>query len=93
MAFIGALTQLIPPLALNKITDYMETYDSDKAGDGVPLVVVGSVAGLFLGQVRESVCVLFCCFFCFAPVCIISIRCFGVSHQSFLRPVGFSVSL
>lgn len=52
MALAGAMTQLASPLALNKITDYMDTYDPEKAGKGIPLVVVVSVAGLFLGQVN-----------------------------------------
>lgn len=51
MALFGALAYLIPPLALNKITDYMDTYDEETAEGGVPLVVVVSVAGLFIGQV------------------------------------------
>lgn len=51
VALTGALSQLVSPLALNKITDYMDTHDPDVDGDGVPLVVVLSVAGLFLGQV------------------------------------------
>ena len=50
MALAGALTQLISPMALNEITDYMDTYDSEE-DKGIPLVVVVSVAGLFLGQV------------------------------------------
>ena len=54
VALTGALTQLISPLALNKITDYMDTYDSEKENNGIPLVVVVSVAGLFLGQVTPS---------------------------------------
>ena len=51
MALAGALTQLISPLALNKITDYMDTYDSEAEHEGIPLVIVVSVAGLFFGQV------------------------------------------
>lgn len=52
MALFGALAYLIPPLALNKITDYIDTYDEDSSDGGVPLIVVASVAGLGLGQVR-----------------------------------------
>lgn len=52
MALIASFAYLIPPMALNKITDYIDTYDKDAAGDGVPLIVVASVAGLCLGQVR-----------------------------------------
>lgn len=60
-ALVGALTQLVSPLALNQITDYMDTYDKDAPKQGIPLVVVASVAGLFLGQVRVCVGGYSCC--------------------------------
>lgn len=47
---MGALSQLVSPLALNQVTDYMDRHDAE-GGGGVPLLVVVSVAGLFLGQV------------------------------------------
>ena len=53
MALIGATMQLIPPLALNKITDFMENYDPDTS-EGVPFIVVCSVAGLFISQVSYA---------------------------------------
>ncbi|CBJ26643.1 conserved unknown protein [Ectocarpus siliculosus] len=55
-ALVGALTQLVSPLALNQITDYMDTYDKDAPKQGIPLVVVASVAGLFLGQGVANYC-------------------------------------
>lgn len=51
MALFGSLAYLIPPLALNKITDYIDTFDKDTSDGGLPLIVVASVAGLGLGQV------------------------------------------
>ncbi|CAN0354496.1 unnamed protein product [Pylaiella littoralis] len=47
VALFGAVSQLVSPLALNQITDYMETHGP---GEGVPLSVVVAIAGLFLGQ-------------------------------------------
>ncbi|CAN0100738.1 unnamed protein product, partial [Ectocarpus sp. 4 AP-2014] len=55
-ALVGALTQLVSPLALNQITDYMDTYDKDAPKQGIPLIVLASVAGLFLGQGVANYC-------------------------------------
>ena len=53
MSLFGVMTELIAPLSLNKITVFMDTYDSEAEHEGIPLIVVASVAGLFLGQARH----------------------------------------
>ncbi|CAM9318351.1 unnamed protein product, partial [Discosporangium mesarthrocarpum] len=55
VAFVSAFTQLIPPLALNSVTNYMESYDpEDESSKGVPLIVVLSIVGIFAGQLMAN---------------------------------------
>lgn len=91
MALFGAISQLIPPLALNQITDYMDSYDAGTTEGGVPLVVVVAVGGLFFGQVSPGGCwaISFCFFSLFLLVLLPSL--FVVSGNfsiltAYLRP-------
>lgn len=54
VALFGAISQLAPPLALRRITAFMDEYDSD-TDNGVPLDVVIAVGGLVVGQVRDVI--------------------------------------
>eukprot|EP00903_Cladosiphon_okamuranus_P011464 g10798.t1 len=56
VALTGALSQLVSPLALNHVTDYMDKHGSESGSGGLPLLVVVSVAGLFLGQAVANYC-------------------------------------